>query len=111
MSFRRRIVLLAALAVAVAVALASGITYVSGREQLRGSVDDGLRALSEGVLTEPGPRDQSGAPSAPIEREGERRNFRLLLPSSPLGEREGYAQVVSSAGRVTPPPGRDALLA
>ena len=111
MSFRRRIVLLAAIAVAVAVALASVITYVSVREQLRGSVDDGLRALSEGVLTEPGPRETAGTPSAPVEREGERRNFRLLLPSSPLGEREGYAQVVSSAGRITPPPGAEALLA
>jgi len=111
MSFRRRIVLLAAIAVAVAVALASVITYVSVREQLRGSVDDGLRALSASVLTEPGPREQGSTPSAPIERAGERRNFRLLLPSSPLGEREGYAQVVSSAGRITPPPGRRALLA
>jgi two-component system sensor histidine kinase MprB len=112
MSFRRRIVLLAAIAVAVAVALASVITYVSVREQLRGSVDDALRTLSEGVLTEPGPRETGSTPSAAIERPrpGERRNFRLLLPSSPLGEREGYAQVVSSAGRVTPPPGREALL-
>jgi hypothetical protein len=47
MSYRRRLMLLAALAVALAVALASVATYVSVRAQLRDSVDDGLRSLSE----------------------------------------------------------------
>jgi two-component system sensor histidine kinase MprB len=110
MSFRRRIVLLAALAVAVAVVLGSVITYVSVRTQLRESVDDRLRALSEEVLTEPGPRSSSGAPMPPIDRGSGRRNFRLLLPSSPLGERDGYAQVVSSAGRITAPAGQPSRL-
>ena len=57
MSYRRRLMLLAAVAVALAVALASVATYVLVRAQLRDSVDDGLRSLSERVATAPGPRD------------------------------------------------------
>ncbi len=40
-----------------------------------------------------------------------RRSFRLLLPSSVLGEQAGYAQVVSSAGRIQAPPGQRPRLA
>src|SRR5919197_1501226 len=65
MSYRRRLMLLAALAVSLAVVLASVVTYVSVRAQLRESV----------------------------------------------GEQAGYAQVVSSAGNIQPPEGRQALLA
>jgi len=100
--------LLAALAVALAVALASVATYVSVRAQLRDSVDDGLRSLSERVATAPEPR--SSLPRRQLDPELERRDFLLLLPSSPLGEQAGYAQVVSSAGNIQPPPKQEALL-
>jgi two-component system sensor histidine kinase MprB len=110
MSYRRRLMMLAALAVSLAVALASVVIYVSVRAQLRDSVDDGLRSLSERVMTAPEPPAQSPL-RRPMDLEAERRSFLLLLPSSPLGEQAGYAQVVSSAGRIQPPPGRPALLA
>jgi two-component system sensor histidine kinase MprB len=109
-SYRRRLMLLAALAVTLAVALASVATYVSVRAQLRDSVDDGLRSLSERVATAPEPQ-QSPSRRQQIDPEQERREFLLLLPSSPLGEQAGYAQVVSSAGRIQPPPDQEALLA
>ena len=106
MSLRRRIVLLPAIAVAAAVALASVVTWVSVRAQLRTSVDDGLRALSREVLTAPQREAPSSrtTPGALIDRPTVRRQFLLLLPSSPLGEQDGYAQVVSSAGRIQQPP-------
>jgi two-component system, OmpR family, sensor histidine kinase MprB len=109
MSFRRRLMLLAAAAVAFAVALASVTTYLLVRAQLRDTVDDGLRSLSRSVATAPDP-----APPNPrrrqLEVDEQRRRFLLLLPSSPLGELPGYAQVVSSAGRIQAPPKRDPLL-
>jgi two-component system sensor histidine kinase MprB len=108
MSYRRRLMLLAALAVALAVALGSVATYVSVRAQLRDSVDDGLRSLSERVATAPEPRDSPQRRQ--LDPEQERREFLLLLPSSPLGEQAGYAQVVSSAGNIQPPPNQEPLL-
>ncbi len=110
MSYRRRLMLLAAVAVTLAVALASVVTYVSVRAQLRDSVDDGLRSLASRVNTAPLPSDEPSAPRRLID-EQRRRNFLLLLPSSPLGEQAGYAQVVSSAGRIQPPEGQPARLA
>ena len=109
MSYRRRLMLMAALAVTLAVALASVATYVSVRAQLRDSVDDQLRDISELVATAPEPQ-QGTTPRRQLDPGQERREFQLLLPSSPLGERDGYAQVVSSAGRVQPPPDSEALL-
>jgi two-component system sensor histidine kinase MprB len=105
-SLRRRIVLLPAIAVAAAVALASVVTWVSVRAQLRTSVDDGLRALSKQVLTAPRLNGsvRRSTPGAMLDRPTARRQFLLLLPSSPLGDQDGYAQVVSSAGRIQQPP-------
>ena len=58
MSFRTRLVLVAAGAVAVVVVLASAITYAIVRDELRGQVDDSLRAraasMQFGVHTESG---------------------------------------------------------
>jgi two-component system sensor histidine kinase MprB len=110
MSYSRRLTLLAALAVTAAVALASVVTYVSVSAQLRDSVDDGLVALSRGVATAPERRTQEPV-RRQLDPEEVRRSFRLLLPSSPLGEQPGYAQVVSSAGRIQPPDNRRPLLA
>ncbi len=49
MSFRRRIALLAAAAVAVAVVLASALTYLLVAHQLRGQIDAQLRGRSRNV--------------------------------------------------------------
>ena len=107
MSYRRRLMLLAAVAVTLAVALASVVTYVSVRAQLRDSVDDGLRSLASRVNTALVPADDPAPRRLNID-EQRRRRFLLLLPSSPLGEQDGYAQVVSSAGRIQPPQGQPA---
>ena len=110
MSYRRRLMLLAAVAVSLAVALASIVTYVSVRAQLRDSVDDGLRSLAGRVATAPLPVDAPSPRRLNVD-EQRRRSFLLLLPSSPLGEQAGYAQVVSSAGNIQPPEGQKARLA
>jgi two-component system sensor histidine kinase MprB len=53
MSFRARLTLVAAAAVALAVVAASAIVYVVVREELRSTVDDGLRATAEDIAHEP----------------------------------------------------------
>jgi two-component system sensor histidine kinase MprB len=111
MSYRRRLMLLAAVAVSLAVVLASVVTYVSVRAQLRDSVDDGLRALADRVATAPLPQTAEPTQRRLNSDEQRRRSFLLLLPASPLGEQAGYAQVVSSAGQIQPPEGQRALLA
>jgi two-component system, OmpR family, sensor histidine kinase MprB len=52
MSFRARLTLVAAAAVALAVVAASAIVYVVVRGELRGRVDDGLRANAEQIRHE-----------------------------------------------------------
>src|SRR3954470_3926367 len=111
MSYRRRLMLLAAFAVSLAVVLASVVTYVSVRAQLRTSVDEGLRGLADRVATAPLPQSSEPTQRRLNTDEQRRRSFLLLLPSSPLGEQAGYAQVVSSAGRITTPEGQRPLLA
>jgi two-component system sensor histidine kinase MprB len=51
MSLRKRLALVAAAAVAIAVVLASVVSYVVVRDQLRSSVDDALRAQEVAVQT------------------------------------------------------------
>ena len=85
MSYRRRLTLLAAVAVTLAVAVASVATYLSVRAQLLDSVDDHLRSLNRRVATQPAPA--AGPARRRIDAEQERRRFLLLLPSSPLGEK------------------------
>ena len=53
MSFRARLTLSVAAAVALAVVLASAATYVLVRNQLRGTVDDGLRERAAEIEQEP----------------------------------------------------------
>jgi two-component system sensor histidine kinase MprB len=73
MSFRRRMVLLAAGAVATAVVLASFVVYVVTRDELRGQIDAGLRqkltpGLPQAVQVQAG--YVSSARMAKLEREG-----------------------------------------
>jgi two-component system, OmpR family, sensor histidine kinase MprB len=99
MSFRHRLMLLTAMAVATAVVLASAIAFVVVRGQLRGQVDDELRELVDDI----------GASSriAP-QVEGVRRFF--FLPSEPLGGSVGYAQIVEPDGSVIRPRGESVQL-
>ena len=96
MSFRRRIVLLAAAAVAVAIALAAGTTYVVARDQLRAGVDASLRGLRPKVMfvsrSEAGQRQ-----SAPV---GSGEFFQAELPSTAVGGSAGVAQATLPNGDV-----------
>jgi two-component system sensor histidine kinase MprB len=116
MTFRRRLILLSGVAVAVAVAAVSVATYVLVRDELRGRIDSELqRDVSEtfagplASLSDP-PRVQVGRlrtdrghPAlAPAESSAARR---LFLPSGPLGGRSIYAQIVDSGGEIIRPRG------
>ncbi len=91
MSFRDRLVLLAATAVAVAVIVSSGIVYLVVRNQLRGQVDDQLRNLVSEVRPPSEVSDPLTGRSV------------LVLPPTPLGGAEGYAQIVRLDGTVIQP--------
>jgi two-component system sensor histidine kinase MprB len=96
-SFRQRLVLLSAAAVAIAVVLASCITFLVVRNELRGQVDDRLQDVVSRIpvpaeLLLPGTVPQSGEDV-------------LVLPSGPLGSRDTYAQIVRPDGTVVRPRG------
>ncbi len=99
LTFRQRLVLLSAAAVALAVLIASGIAYVVVREQLRSHTDDELRSLAGEVKP---PASFSNPPGFP--------GVVVLPPDEPLGGKEGYAQIVSANRQVMRPPGATVLL-
>ena len=81
MSFRARLTLVAAAAVALAVVAASLVVYFVVRNQLRGTVDDSLRSTAVALA------------SAPL------HDFRLFRsPQSELGGAPGYPQIVGADG-------------
>jgi two-component system, OmpR family, sensor histidine kinase MprB len=89
MSFRARLTLVAAAAVALAVVLSSVVVYVVVRDELRDQVDSALEARAVEIQRAP---------------------FKRLFPDIPdpeLGEFGGYVQVVSADGTVRRPPGAD----
>ncbi|MFL5869809.1 MAG: ATP-binding protein [Solirubrobacterales bacterium] len=125
MSFRRRVVLLSGLAVALAVAAVSIVTYVLVRGELRDRVDEELRHDVTETFATPilgsskASRLQAGAPGADRGHVGTvpaggsqdgSATPRLLLPNGALGGRSVYAQLVDSDGEVTPPHGPPADL-
>ena len=94
-SFSQRLALLTALAVAVAVVMASAITYVIVRSELRGEVDSRLKDLVSRITV---PTELLLPGTAPGQNV-------LVLPSGPLGSRDAYAQVVRPNGSVVTPRG------
>jgi two-component system sensor histidine kinase MprB len=96
-SFRRRLVFVAAAAVAAAVALAGFVTYVVVRRELRAGVDAALRSLVPQVAVVRAPPG-----SRPPPAEGQ---LAIEVPASPLGGASGVAQVVTSGGDVIAPRG------
>ena len=118
MTFRRRLALVSALAVAAAVLAASVIVFVV-RGQLRDQVDGALAELSAGasISAVPAPAPP-GASTLPLrvrpraERSAQSDRIRraparvgLFLPDTPLGAPTAYSQLVDSHGRVLRPPG------
>ncbi len=106
MSFRRRIALLAAAAVAVAVVLASALTYLLVAHQLRGQVDTQLRDRSYNVASRI--RHEAAEGLAPVLGGAGARRLGSgtggLNPFENLSPRpnqvRGYQQLVSSSGGV-----------
>jgi two-component system sensor histidine kinase MprB len=82
MSFRTRLALVAAAAVALAVVLASVTTYVVVRDQLRGTVDEALQERADEISQRPLDAVFRG-------------------PGPPLGEAGGYPQLVRAEDGAT----------
>jgi two-component system sensor histidine kinase MprB len=81
-TFRTRLAIASAVAVAAAIAVASLVSYGLVRAQLRGSIDDALRARARQVQI---PSDRPG---------------RFVFPDPLLGGAGGYAQLVTASGGV-----------
>jgi len=97
MSLRGRLTLAVAAAVAVAVAGASALTYVLVRDELRGAVDDALRARATTI---------GGLRIVLDARTGEQL---LGIPPDRFGGAEGTIQLVSQTGDPIRPPHTSAL--
>jgi two-component system sensor histidine kinase MprB len=94
MSFRVRLTLVAAAAVAFAVVLASVVVYAVVRDQLRAEVDEALQNRAAEI---------SRGPLAAVPTiDGK---FSLRIPGPPLGGAAGYVQVVEEDGTTIRPPG------
>jgi two-component system, OmpR family, sensor histidine kinase MprB len=117
MTFRRRIVVLAAGAVTAAIALAAIVTYVVVRQDLRGGVDASLRRQRPRVMvvsrvSAPAPGQDTGGKVAGQAGEsfstetlgdlpaGADQLFQAQLPTTELGGSVGLAQVRLSNGDV-----------
>jgi two-component system, OmpR family, sensor histidine kinase MprB len=96
MTFRRRIVLLSASAVAAAIALAAVVTYVVVRQNLRDGVDASLRELRPKVVFVSREAGQSASTSAG----GPSDTFEAQLPSTAFGGSVGLVQATLPNGVV-----------
>jgi two-component system sensor histidine kinase MprB len=90
MSIKARLVLASALAVALAVVAASAVTYVLVRDELRGQVDEALRARAATTRLRIVQDPESG------------RRF-LDIPPPLLGGAAGYMQIVAPTGATIRP--------
>ena len=97
MSFRARLTVVAAAAVALVVVLASAVVYVVVRDQLRGTVDSALRDRAADVAHEPIRAFRVGGQD-------------FLGPGPGLGGAPGYFQLVEANGTTVRPPGEDVEL-
>ena len=84
MSFRARLTLVAAVAVALAVVVASAVVFFVVRNELRGQVDSTLKARAQEIINGPQPHVEG--------------DF-LDIPGAPLGSTT-FVQAVSSGGTV-----------
>ena len=83
MSFRARLTLVAAAAVALAVVAASAVVYVVVRDQLRGQVDDALRTRASFI---------THGPRGPHLEPGPDGRLYLDVPGPPFGRSAEYVQ-------------------
>jgi two-component system, OmpR family, sensor histidine kinase MprB len=120
-SFRRRLVLLTSLAVALTLVAGSVATYVIVRGELRGQVDAQLRGFAGGVFFVQGKGPPPGTRatgdrklfSMRVERArsksgttvGVGSKTRVVVPRDALGGAAGFAQLVDARGKLSAPPG------
>jgi two-component system, OmpR family, sensor histidine kinase MprB len=97
-SFRARIAVGSAAAVALSVVAASVLVYVIAREQLRAPVDDALETYAADILHQP-----LGLLTTP-----DGKKYLGLRPE--FGEGRGYVQLVRTDGSILVPPGQDIRL-
>ena len=100
MSFRARLALVSAAAVALAVALAAALVDLVVREELRRQVDEALRERAEAIARIP----------LSAELSPETGEFFLRIPRPAFGAAPGYVQVVTEDGATLRPPGEDVRL-
>lgn len=93
MSFRRRITLVSAAAVAIAVVLASALTYLLSARELYGQVDSQLRDRAQPLVS----RFEHGP--TPFARRGGRHSVFPGIPPGPDQVR-GYQQLIDSNGTI-----------
>jgi two-component system sensor histidine kinase MprB len=100
MTFRRRIVLLAAAAVAVAIALAVTITYIIVRHDLRASVDGALRMTRPEVVLLSKQQLPPGAEVPPLrdDKQTQPLDVRVRVPNAAFGDAIGVAQATLEGG-------------
>jgi two-component system sensor histidine kinase MprB len=100
MTFRRRIVLLAAAAVAVAIALAVTITYIIVRHDLRASVDRALDMTQPEVVLLSKDRAAGMAAPAPLgdDKQTQPLDVRVRVPNAAFGDAIGVAQATLEGG-------------
>jgi two-component system sensor histidine kinase MprB len=125
MSLRRRLALLSAAAVAIAVLLVSGVVYALVRNQLRGDIDEdlerqaeraslrfgGAAALPDGEDAPPGALPEGGAFEIPVpgpagEGPDDADDTETLeLPPPPPGGPPALGQIIVADGDAVPIPG------
>ena len=107
MTFRRRVVLLAAAAVAAAIALAATITYIVVRGDLRANVDQALRATETKIAvmraTQAGQDRGVTGPIDGLPPKDVDGNVRIQVPGSPFGGAKGIAQATLITGQTILP--------
>jgi two-component system sensor histidine kinase MprB len=99
MNFRRRIALMAAAAVAIAVVLASALTYLLVAHQLRGQVDAQLRGRAHGLPFIASQVAHHAPEGLPLFPGAIPRNLFLGISPRPNQVR-GYQQLINSKGRI-----------
>src|SRR5580693_2770050 len=102
MSFRRRITLVAAAAVAIAVVLASALTYLLVSHQLRGQIDAQLRTRSEGLRLIAG--NAPAGPQASLSSRDERYLKQVLANQGRHGRLRADGKSAANLSTLLAPP-------
>ena len=106
MTFRRRIIVLAAAAVAVAIALAVGVTYVIVRHDLRANIDAQLRSSTPQLTMVQSSGSVSGRTAASDLAAGPKvagQSVRVQVPDAAFGAATGVAQATLPSGQIIAP--------